>query len=490
MQVFAIMRKNFFYFLTILLVNAVIMSLELVGPRIIAPFFGSTAIVWTGIISTILVSLCIGYYVGAYVVRKYPNIEISLSYTILLGAFFILLTHYLSPKILIHISSYPISLLAKSFLASIFIFSLPTSTLSIIPILISKAILVGPSEKMPQRVSILFSLGTLGALLGVCVTTFILIPTFGSSKIFYLLSILLIINSFCFNASLYKFFIAVLLLVSSVLFYSKSSFGNNTIEVDSLYNHIFIYNTLNFSNQEPIKVLQLNEHINSAIYTKYPDSLVFPYLEKTYQIIKNKKPLKDILMVGGGAYTLPNKVLETLLNVDIDVVEIDPILHEMAVKYFTLNQSSRLHIYDEDGRTFFKKRKKQYDVVFLDVLSSLSNVPDHLTTQEAFSEIKSILKEDGVVVFAMMGALEGKYSHFPKDEYKTLAFVFPHVQWVSVSSTKKDVLQNILLVASNSSIDNLLGDTNKLDIFNLNQLNRNIILKDDFSCYSYLNSFK
>ena len=41
-----------------------VMVMELAGARIIAPFLGSTYIVWTSIIGIIMTALSIGYYLG------------------------------------------------------------------------------------------------------------------------------------------------------------------------------------------------------------------------------------------------------------------------------------------------------------------------------------------------------------------------------------------------------------------------------------------
>ena len=44
--------------------GAVVMILELVGSRILAPYLGTSIIVWTSLIGIILASLSLGYFWG------------------------------------------------------------------------------------------------------------------------------------------------------------------------------------------------------------------------------------------------------------------------------------------------------------------------------------------------------------------------------------------------------------------------------------------
>ncbi len=47
--------------------GAVLMGLEIVGSRVLAPYFGSSIFVWGSLISVVMAALSIGYYARALV---------------------------------------------------------------------------------------------------------------------------------------------------------------------------------------------------------------------------------------------------------------------------------------------------------------------------------------------------------------------------------------------------------------------------------------
>jgi len=69
-------------FLTIILFafvfvsGVVVMSLEILGSRILAPYFGSTLFVWGSLIGIVLISLSVGYFLGGKLADKRPDLNI------------------------------------------------------------------------------------------------------------------------------------------------------------------------------------------------------------------------------------------------------------------------------------------------------------------------------------------------------------------------------------------------------------------------------
>ena len=104
-------------------------------------------------------------------------------------------------------------------------------------------------------------------------------------------------------------------------------------------------------------------------------------------------------------------------DVTVDVVEIDPVVIDVAKKYFNVSSGSgdgdndydsRLHIYNEDAREFLSKnQEKKYDIIILDAYSK-NYVPFHLMTLEYYSLLyKHLSTPNGVVVSNQIGSLEG-----------------------------------------------------------------------------------
>ncbi len=56
-------QRAWLYF-TVFMTGAAVMVIELLGTRLIAPFYGASLYVWTSLISVTLIALALGYYIG------------------------------------------------------------------------------------------------------------------------------------------------------------------------------------------------------------------------------------------------------------------------------------------------------------------------------------------------------------------------------------------------------------------------------------------
>ena len=57
-------QGNIWLYLTVFLTGSSVMIIELLGTRLIAPFYGASLYVWSSLISVTMIALSIGYYVG------------------------------------------------------------------------------------------------------------------------------------------------------------------------------------------------------------------------------------------------------------------------------------------------------------------------------------------------------------------------------------------------------------------------------------------
>jgi spermidine synthase len=75
------------------------------------------------------------------------------------------------------------------------------------------------------------------------------------------------------------------------------------------------------------------------------------------------------------------------------------------------------------------------------------NVPFELTTKEAFTNIKNMLNENGMVIVNVISALDGKDSGLIKAQYATFQEVFADVKLFAVSDkANKTSKQNLILI--------------------------------------------
>ena len=140
-------------------------------------------------------------------------------------------------------------------------------------------------------------------------------------------------------------------------------------------------------------------------------------------LLWNPNPSR-ILMIGLGGGVLPRFLNEVYPELQIDVVEVDPRVTELARTYFDFREGPHLKVFEGDGRTFVKQCGHKYDVVFLDAFKG-GSVPYHLKTVEFYREIAQALREEGLLVTN----LYGKSNALKPSDRKTLEAIFQRVSF-------------------------------------------------------------
>src|SRR5207253_4080448 len=69
--------------------GAIVMSFEMLGSRYLNPYFGSGIYTWASLISTVLLALTLGYFVGGYLADRTVSPAV-LAMTVLAASFYIL----------------------------------------------------------------------------------------------------------------------------------------------------------------------------------------------------------------------------------------------------------------------------------------------------------------------------------------------------------------------------------------------------------------
>jgi hypothetical protein len=83
----------------VVLSGAVLMSLEILGSRVLAPAYGSSVFVWGSLITTFLIALALGYGWGGRLADRHPSL--SLLSMVLAGAAVLVLPSVLwAPRLL------------------------------------------------------------------------------------------------------------------------------------------------------------------------------------------------------------------------------------------------------------------------------------------------------------------------------------------------------------------------------------------------------
>lgn len=427
------------------------MVLEITGARIIAPFVGGSLVAWTSLIGVILTFLSIGYVLGGKLADTNPSYKFlsALYFLISISIFIIPMA---DSTILLAVTMISSSIKISSVLGCIALFAIPSIFLGIAAPYLIRLKLTNP-KKSGETVGILYALSTLGSIFGTFFSGFFLFSIMGSSQVLFLLSgVSLIIALSLALISKNKILIPMIILCLGIAtFISNSSLSRQEGQTyETSYSKVKLIKA-DYFGKEMLIMMSGNVPM-SGMYID-SDELLYDYT-KFFRLIShfNTDP-KKVLMIGGGGYSYPKDFHKTYPDSEIDVIELDPKLTEIARANFNLPESEKLKIFHEDARTYINKTDLKYDAVVIDAFSSSTAVPFQLTTIEFFTKLHKNLRDDGVIIMNTISALEGSQGKFLRSEYSTLKSIFPYVYIIPVSQPQNDTaVQNVILVATKNEI--------------------------------------
>ena len=169
----------------------IIMAIELLGGRILAPYFGSSIYVWGSIITVFMLSLSLGYLTGGRLSLRNSNL-------VRYGSFFAIAAVLLLPLIFWSNSIMEAIFLRiedpryGSLVVSMLLFFLPTAVMGMIAPY-SVRLLVVNTERSGQIAGLLYFVSTLGSALGTLATSFYLVLWFEVNQILLTMSLTLAI---------------------------------------------------------------------------------------------------------------------------------------------------------------------------------------------------------------------------------------------------------------------------------------------------------
>lgn len=441
------------------------MIFEIVWSRILWPYFWTWIFVWTSLIGIILWSLSVGYYTGWKIADKNPNVE-NLSLIILLSAILIWCTLLIKDNLLVALQTNISNIKIASIIASVIIFSPASILLGMVSPYAAK-LKIDNLKKSWSTIWNLYSLSTAGSIIWTFLAGFYLIPKFGTNKLLIILSITLVIVSiFISSKKLTKFKVwSLIIAICGLLFFNYRNIlihkGNEFLDIDTAYNRIWIYNSIDIATKKTIKIMGINNENHSSMFLDN-NELVNEYT-KYYHLAKHFNPdFKTTVMLGWAGYSYPKDFLVKYPEAKIDVVEIDPKITALAKKYFNVKDNPKLTIYHEDARVYLNKTKETYDVIFWDAFTSHYSVPYQLTTQEAIKKEYDVLNDNWVVILNIISSIEWKRGEFLRGEYATYKSIFPQVYiFPVIEENNWNKVQNIILVAIKSTKKQTFNSTDE-----------------------------
>ena len=434
-------------FLIVFLASFAGMSLELAASRELARHLGVSLFTWTGVIGVMLAGTALGNFTGGIVadwVNRNPNAQprhVLAGSLLFAGAATVF--QFVAEGLLSQRDPFAIyDPIAQVIGWTFCIFFLPMFALGTIsPQVIRLAV---PDIAHVGRVAgRVYAWSTTGAIAGTFFTGYVLISAVGVNHTLIVLSLilalmsLLVANVWNYSPLLYIFSIVLGGITGGLILTHRSGANSDLIAKDETN----YYTILVTKSKDYYKDADGNEYgIDNGKYNLTLDHLIHSsvdpnnprFLHYTHEYVQAEfvwTALRDgpnprVLVIGGGGYTFPRYMMETLPATRMDVVEIDPGVTRMAKNHLGLQEYTGSKIYHMDGRQYVSEivPPGTYDLVVQDAVNDLS-VPSHLLTKEYNDAVKATLKPGGIYLLTVIDSIG--YGQLWKAAMNTLMLTYP-----------------------------------------------------------------
>jgi spermidine synthase len=415
-----------FLLITAVVCGGLIMVIEVLGSRVIGPFFGVSLFVWTSLITVTMIALATGYGVGGMLSDRRES-PAYLYGIILLSSIFVLLVPVLKGPVLK--ACVPLGLRGGAFTSTLLLFGPSLFLLGCVSPYLAK-IATHELHKLGRVVGGLYALSTVGSTVGTVLTGFVLIAFLGVDNIFLVIGVMLIVLSVVYFVLFEKRYWTAALLILPALLYHPAQHKEVTrpdgTKVSMVHKHDSYYGEVKVVDYsygpKHVRELLIDGMIQGGIDMTNRLSLYeYSYYIQFLSDMLNPGG-KTCLAVGLGTGVVPRWFEQQ--GVRCDVVDIDPEVIQVAKKYFYFGASGQ--VVAQDARYYLTTTQKHYDYIVLDVFNG-DVTPAHLLSIEALQLLKQRLAPHGVVAINLIGSLK-QHTFMTASVVKTLQAVFDQVE--------------------------------------------------------------
>lgn len=425
-----------------------LLAYELAAARLLAPFIGSSVYVWTSVIGVIILALSLGYAFGGWLADKRVK-AVDVAFLLLAAAAGTAITLLAYSAILELVVVYVADPRLQGLLASLVLFA-PTSFIlgSISPYL---ARLKLKSIKTTGRVVAgLSAINSLGGITGTFVTGFVLFGYFGTNQILVFLVFGLIFLSWLIvsrHHALERIVISAGVVIAALIGLNPPLPDNVVADIDTPSARYQVQEI--FGEREPYRALITGPGARqSGSYTDGSNQLVFWYTQAMADITEIAPRKDNILILGGGAFSLPRYFSEKYPDSHITVVEIDPALPAISEDYFYYEPAKNITVVSEDARTFLNDNRKKYDIVVVDAFSH-TTIPFTLTTREYAAALENAVSPNGQVMVNLIVSTHGSCGELFAGIDKSYKSSFVHGAYFPRYPNSTNVRQNLIAAYAN-----------------------------------------
>ena len=446
-------RGHVYLYLLVFSAGFATLGVELAASRLLDPWFGNSLIVWASLIGLIMLYLAIGYTVGGRLADRSPKLSTLLRITGLAGLGVSLIPTIARPVLMIAsrgVGDLDAALLIGSMMGILVIFAAPITLLGCVsPFAVRLALAdVAGSGQVAGRI---YTVSTVGSLLGSFLPVLILVPNLGARRTFGLLALALLTVTLVGLLRQRRWPDAVWVFLSAVLALWLGWRPSGPIkpaagllfETESAYNYIQVIDAgseyqLRLNEGEGIHSVYRKE--GGVAYGIWDYFLLAPAFNPApYRPVS----VRHVAIIGLAGGTMARLFTDAYGPIAIEGAELDPAIIAVGRTWFAMTMPN-LTAVATDGRRFLQQQGQAYDLIAVDAYRP-PYIPFHLTSVEFFTLANERLAEDGVVA-VNVGRTHTDYS-LVDAIVATMAQVFPSV-YILDEPDEGGPLGNTLVIAT------------------------------------------
>jgi spermidine synthase len=421
---------QWFLLITALATGAVVMALEIVGSRLLAPVFGNSLFVWGALIGVILAAMSSGYAFGGRLSDRYPGAQVLAGLLLFSGAWTLLIA-WISQPVLFKVAGVIEDPRWGPCVAAALLLGPPAFGLSgVLPALLRLA--VSDLEYFGRHTGRMIALSTMGSLAGTWGTAFFFLSWIGSQALVAWLGAIQV------GLGLWWLIgrTSVRPLVIGGLFLCIGGLGAGAwFPIQMLkapvYQEDSPYQQVRIRDDDLFRYLVLDRTFHAVMWKADPVALFLPYSQLMVASLALVPEPKRGLILGHGGGSLAKWLAHRWPELELDVVEFDPTVVRMAEEYFSYRPPPQHHVHVRDARVFLSSTNQTYDFIWVDAFAR-HMIPFHLTTVEFFVELRAHLAPNGVLAVNLASSGEGGDLLRANAVVQTMRRSFPHVESFAV----------------------------------------------------------
>ncbi len=389
----------------------VIMMLEILGGRVLAPYFGYSVYQWGALIGVVMAALACGYYLGGRLGDR-PGARAFLAWALAASALFVLIVPRLAELFLPAMRAAGPAWGAVA--ASAVLLGVPSALLATTsPIVIR----LTASERIANSAGVVYAVSTVGSIGGTFFTAFYAIPELGSRLSHFVAAALICAALAALALATRRTRAAAVAGVALVIgyplpvgpepgvVYSAESL-HNIIRVEDAGDWRYLY--LNYT--EGAQTVMAKKRLLTGGY--YDFFLLGPHINGA----------KSVLFLGAAGGTALRQLVGVYPDLEVTGVELDPAVIAVAKRYFGLAGLPRLRLVADDARWHLSRSTRRYDMIAIDLYVT-GHIPFFTTTREFFELVRQRLEPDGLLMMNILAQSHAEQLVGPF--VRTVRAVFP-----------------------------------------------------------------